>query len=137
MNADADLIEITSINRAFWDAMSHGVLSFQKCRGCGHCWLPPRSECPRCLSDDHEWTKASGQGRLISWVVYHQSFHPMTADWIPYNVAVVELAEGPRLISNIVGVPNEALKAGQALRLVPERRGNVVVPCFTPEGVVS
>ena len=117
--------------------MSEGRLSFQECADCGNCWLPPRAECPRCLSANHGWTDASGNGRLISWVVYHHAFHAMTKDWIPYNVAIVELEEGPRLISNITGVDNDMLAAGQMLRLAPKRRGNVVLPCFTVEGTQS
>lgn len=137
MTADQDLVEITDINRPYWEAMADGRLSFQQCGDCGHRWLPPRAECPRCLSSDRHWLQSSGHGRLISWVVYHQSFHAMTTDWVPYNVAIVELEEGPRLISNIIGVPNDALKADMALRLSPQRRDNIVVPCFTPLEVAS
>jgi len=137
MSDNEELIEITDLDRPYWEAMAGGTLTFQQCRNCGHKWLPPREECPSCLSPDHDWTPASGRGKLVSWVVYHHSFNEITKDWIPYNVAIVELEEGPRLISNIVDAENDALEAGQTLRLQPTPRGNVVLPCFSIEEEMS
>lgn len=117
----------------FWRAVGEGRLTFQKCRGCGKSWLPPRSECPQCLQADWSWEKASGEARLISWVVYHRAFHPAFAERLPYTVAVVELAEGPRMASNIVGVEEpEKLKVDQPLKLVIEQDFFMAVPHFTP-----
>jgi len=119
-------------NGPYWDALAAGRHTFQRCRFCANAWLPPRRECPRCLRDDWRWEDAGGDARLISWVVYHTAFHPAFKDRLPYTVAVVELTEGPRLISNIVGADPESLRIDQPLRLAIEREGNVAVPRYRP-----
>lgn len=125
--------ERDALNTPYWDSLAHGTLSFQRCGACGHAWLPARSECPGCLADQWRWEKAGGSAKLISWVVYHVAFHPAFANRLPYNVAVVELDEGPRLISNVVGVADaETLKIDQRLRLVVEDESGTAVPRFTP-----
>lgn len=96
-----EIIE-TADTAPYWRALSEGRLDFQHCRSCGHGWLPGRHQCPACLSSDTAWKPASGKGRIVSWVVYHTAYAPHLAERVPYNVAVVELAEGPRLITNIV-----------------------------------
>ncbi len=117
----------------FWQSLKEGRLTFQRCKHCGNAWLPVRSECPRCLEADWAWENASGAARLISWVVYHRAFHEAFADRVPYTVAVVELTEGPRMTSNIIGAGDpEALKIDQALRLVIEPDFGLFVPRFTP-----
>jgi uncharacterized OB-fold protein len=100
--------EITPINAPYWRALDEGRLVFQCCRGCGHRWLPPRAECPGCLGDAWDWRDASGRGRLVSWVVYRVAYHDSLRDRLPYNVAVVELDEGPRLITSIPDRPDGA-----------------------------
>lgn len=123
--------ERTEINAPYWDSLAQGDLCFQRCTSCGHAWLPPRSECPACLSDMHRWEKAAGGARLVSWVVYHIAYHPAFKDRLPYNVAVVELDEGPRLISNVIGVGNPTtLTIDQRLRLAIEDEGGTSVPRF-------
>ncbi len=125
--------ERDALNTPYWDSLAQGTLSFQRCGACGHAWLPARSECPACLADRWHWDKAGGGAKLISWVVYHTAFHPAFANRLPYNVAVVELDEGPRLISNLIGVADaETLKIDQRLRLVIEMEGETALPRFTP-----
>jgi uncharacterized OB-fold protein len=125
--------ERDAINSPYWDSLAQGALSFQRCDACGHAWLPPRSECPACLADTCHWEQAAGGARLVSWVVYHIAYHPAFKDRLPYNVAVVELEEGPRLISNLVGVSDTAaLTIDQRLRLVIEDEGGTAVPRFAP-----
>lgn len=117
----------------FWQSLADGRLTFQKCRNCGNRWLPPRSECPKCLRANWVWENASGQAKLISWVVYHRAFHAAFAERLPYTVAVVELAEGPRMATNIVGVADpETLKVDQGLQLTIEQDFGAAVPRFTP-----
>ncbi len=117
----------------FWQALADGRLTFQRCKHCGNSWLPVRSECPKCLHADWSWENAGGKAKLISWVVYHRAFNPAFANRLPYTVAVVELAEGPRMTSNIVGVADpEALRIEQPLRLVIEPDFGMSVPRFTP-----
>lgn len=109
MSLDFDLREThllpTAVNREYWSALAEGRLIYQRC-GCGHRWLPPRAECPACLRADAAWTPAQGDGRLISWVVYHHAYDPALAGSLPYNVAIIELTEGPRLIANVIDHPD-------------------------------
>jgi uncharacterized protein len=108
--------------------LAAGRLGFQRCRECGHAWLPPREACPSCLAAASDWEVSAGAGRLISWVVYHVAFDPSVADRVPYNVAIVELDEGPRLITNLVGGGTPSLDA--PVRLVVDTDGEAAVPRF-------
>jgi uncharacterized OB-fold protein len=121
---------ITPVNEPYWSGLTEGELRFQRCDDCGNAWLPAREECPRCLSDKVSWEPASGRGRIISWVVYHSAVHQSFADRIPYNVAVVELDEGPRLITNIISVHDDELGVEKPVVLRIEREGDVSVARF-------
>lgn len=123
--------EPTELSRPFWDALHDGALTFQRCAPCGRGWLPARAHCPHCLSSDWRRERASGDARLVSWVVYRVAYHPAFEHRLPYTVAVVELAEGPRMISNVVG-PADGLHIDQPLRLVVQDESGVAVPRFEP-----
>jgi|SRR6185312_15116003 len=125
-------IDITDLNQPYWDALAEGRLTFQRCRKCENAWLPPRNECPRCLEADWAWQDAGGAARVVSWIVYHTAHDETFKDRVPYNVAIVELDEGPRMITNIVGVPNERIEPDAKVRFVPEQRGELTVACFAP-----
>lgn len=120
--------EPNELNRPFWDALDQGHLVFQRCE-CGHAWLPARRLCPQCLQERWVWEEASGNGRLESWVVYHVCYHEAFRSRLPYNVALVELDEGPRLITNIVD-PNESLRADARVELCIEREEGVALARF-------
>lgn len=123
--------ERTALTAPYWEALDAGELAFQRCSACGGAWLPARSECPRCLGAEWTWERAGGGARLVSWVVYHRSYHPAFAERLPYNVAIVELDEGPRLITNIAGIKGgEGLTADMRLRLGVEREGDVPLARF-------
>jgi uncharacterized OB-fold protein len=125
--------ERNDLNGPYWDVLAKGVLCYQRCDTCGNAWLPPRGECPGCLGTEWQWQSAKGGAKLISWVVYHTAFHAAFKERLPYNVAVVELDEGPRLISNVVGITDhEALKIEQRLKLAVEKEGATSVPRFAP-----
>jgi uncharacterized protein len=124
--------DMSELGRPFWDALKQGQLTFQRCTHCGHAWLPARSECPHCLRPTWQREPAQGGAVLVSWVVYHHCYDPAFADRLPYTVAVVQLDEGPRMITNIVGVPAAQLRIDQRLRLQIEPQGDLAVPRFTP-----
>ena len=124
--------EITPINAPHWQGLREGRLMVQRCARCGHHWMPAREDCPSCLHDDYEWVRASGKGKLISWVVYHTAFNKAFADRLPYSVAVVELEEGARVITNIVNW-RDGLKADQPVELVIEEEDGVALARFRAE----
>ena len=121
----------TELTVPYWDSLERGVLSFQCCRHCGHAWLPARTECPSCLEPDWQWQPASGRAKVVSWVVFHMAYHKAFESRLPYNVAIIELEEGPRLISNVVGLadPN-GLHIDQRVTLRIEQEGEFSVPRF-------
>lgn len=126
-----DLPEPTALLAEFRAALADGRLTIQRCVPCGHAWLPQRERCPACLSPEWRREDASGRASVVSWVVYHCAYHPAFADRVPYNVAIVELEEGPRMISNVVGIEaDEGLAIGTPLRVVFEREGDVPVARF-------
>ncbi len=90
---------------AYVAALEDGRLTFQRCVACGHAWLPARTECPACWSPHHRREGAGGMATVVSWVVFHVAFDQRFKDRTPYNVALVDLDEGPRLVTNIVGIP--------------------------------
>ena len=109
---------ITDENREFWSGAKHGKLRMQKCLGCGHVRYPISHVCPQCLSYDFAWADLSGRGEVFSYVVFYQVYNKAFEKDIPYNVALVQLEEGPRMYSNIVGVDNDAVKIGDKVEVV-------------------
>ena len=131
MTAEFPVPQRTPISESYWQGLEEGELRYQHCEACGNAWLPARGECPRCLKAEWQWTRATGRGRLVSWTVYHIAHHPAFADRLPYNVAIVDLEEGPRLITNIVN-PDEAggLAIDRPVELVIERDHGVALARF-------
>ncbi|AQZ69689.1 Bll2959 protein [[Actinomadura] parvosata subsp. kistnae] len=125
----------TPETQPFWDGTAAGELRIQRCEPCARHYFYPRPRCPRCGGDQVEWVRASGRATLYSYVINHRPA-PGFEDDAPYAIAVVELEEGVRMMTNIVGVPNtpEHLELDMELRVVFERRGDVSVPLFEPVG---
>lgn len=92
-------------NRPYWAAAREHRLIVQECAACRALRHPPGPVCPNCQSPLIGWREMSGQGRIWSWVRFHQNYFPGFADEIPYNVVMIELAEGPFLVSNLVDLP--------------------------------
>ena len=120
----------------FWEGAARGELRLQRCRGCDDTFFYPRASCPRCGSSEVEWFAASGRARLHTYLISHRPA-PGFADQVPYAIAVVELEEGPRMMTNIVGVANtpEQLVLDMPLEVAFEARGDQQVPVFRPAGV--
>jgi uncharacterized OB-fold protein len=124
----------TPETQPYWDGCRDGVLTLQWCVACTTAYFPPSPFCPRCLSDDVEWRVASGRGRLHTYLIAHRPA-PGFEDDAPYAIAIVELDEGPRLMSNIVGLRNtpDHLVLDMELEVTFEPRGDdVQVPVFRP-----
>ena len=125
--------EPTPETQPFWDGCARGELLLQRCRDCGKPYFYPRPVCPACGSTDVEWFRASGRATLYSYVINHRPARGFEVE-APYAIAVVELAEGPRMMTNIVGVPNtpEDLILDMELQVTFEQRGDVTIPQFGP-----
>lgn len=96
------LPRIDTLTRPYWDYARQHVLSVQCCKRCGHHQFPPGPVCSECLAENLEWTPASGLATLVSWAEFHRAYWPGFAADLPYNVAVVQLDEGPQIVSNLV-----------------------------------
>jgi uncharacterized protein len=131
-SAEPILPELTDVNRGFWEAAARGELAVQRCDECGHLRYPLAGVCPRCLSVRWAWSAVSGRATLFSWIVFHNGYHPAWKDRLPYNVALVELDEGPRLFSNLVGTDGTPLEIGMPLQVVFEPSGGITIPRFAP-----
>jgi uncharacterized OB-fold protein len=117
----------------YWQAARAHRLELPCCNACGKFWFPPSQSCPHCLAADFAWTRVSGVGKVFSFVTFHRVYHPAFAQDVPYVVALVELAEGPRLLSNIVGVSPEAVSCDMPVKVVfDDVAEGVSVPKFTP-----
>jgi len=90
----------TPETQAFWDGTKAHRLMLPWCMDCGRPHFYPRSICPSCLSSNLEWREASGLGKLHTYVINYKAAKGLTK--VPYVIAVVELAEGPRMMTNIV-----------------------------------
>jgi len=117
-NYSKPLPAISDLNRPYWDGLKNHQLRLQKCAACATIWSPPAPLCPRCWSREIVWTDLCGRGRVNSWVIFHQSYFRGFEGDLPYNVAEVELDEGPRLLTNLVGVDNAAIRAGMRVEIV-------------------
>src|ERR1039457_5396455 len=103
---------VNELNRPFWDGCRERRLMMQYCTKCGFVRYPAAPICPRCLATESTWQQASGRGTLFSFVVFHRAYHPAWEAKVPYNVSLIELEEGPIILSNVVGLKNEDLKIG-------------------------
>jgi uncharacterized protein len=120
----------------FWDGAKAGELRLQRCQHCDEVYFPPRPFCPSCASREIEVFAASGQATLYSYVI-NQREHPAFDG--PYSIAIVQLTEGPRLMTNIVNTPQtpEALVLDMPLEVVFEDMGgDIALPYFQPLGKV-
>ena len=133
---DRPLPEATPETQEFWAGAKRGELRIQRCRACTRAYFYPRPFCPNCSSKDVEWFTASGKGELYSYVINHRAAHGFK-DWTPYVIAIVQLAEGPRMMSNVVGIEPlpENLPVGLPLEVTWEKQSDdITLPLFRPAG---
>lgn len=110
----------------FFDAAATGRLVIKRCLACGEAHHYPRAMCPHCGSDRTEWQDVSGRGTIYSYSVLRRATPP-------YTIAYVTLEEGPTMMTNLVDCDVDALRIGQAVRVVfKPTDGGPPVPVFTP-----
>ena len=126
--------EPTPETQHFWDGTRQGEIRLQRCDDCRHAYFPPRPFCPACSSRSVSVFRASGRGKLLSYII-NQRPHPA---WdAPYSIAIVELDEGVRMMSNIVGCEQTpaALVLDMPLEATFERlTDQISLPLFRPAG---
>lgn len=120
-------------SRPFFAGAREHRLMIQHCGACGTVHWPVKSRCSACLSANLSWVQASGKGTLYTFTLMHQIYHPGFASEIPYNIAEIDLEEGLRIVSTIVGCANADLHIGMPLEVIFEDiTGEVSLPKFQP-----
>jgi uncharacterized OB-fold protein len=121
----------------FWEGCKENELRLQRCRSCQEAYFPPRPFCPACGSRDVEVFRASGQATLLSYVINMRPRRDMGE--APHSIAVVTLAEGPKMMTNIVGCPQtpEALILDMPLEATFQTFGDMALPFFQPAAVAQ
>ena len=105
-------------NAGFWEGVQRHELVIQRCKQC-RTWIhPPRPMCPECRSLEKEWAACKGTGVIYSWVIYREPPHPGFKT--PYSVVLVQLEEGVRLVSSMVGIEPEEISIGMPVEVVFE-----------------
>ena len=119
----------------YWEGTAAGELRIQRCNSCHNSYFYARPSCPHCGSLDVTWTVASGRARLHTYLISYRAAPGFEGD-VPYAIAVVELEEGPRMMTNIVGIENtpENLVLDMPLEVVFQQRAKQHVPVFQPAG---
>ena len=121
-------------SKGFWEACRRHELYIQRCRACGFKRYYPRALCPNCLSDDTEWLHCAGTGSVYTFTGTHQNQAPAFRDELPYVMAYVELDEGLRLLTNIVGCAPDAVHIGMRVEVVfDDVTDEIAIPKFTPQ----
>ena len=103
------------MTKPFWEAAKRHELGMPRCHTCGHYFFYPRQECPECLSRDWEYEKVSGKAHLYTFNINHSPANPNFRNDVPFVYAVVQLEEGPQMISNVVDCPLDQVKIDMSL----------------------
>ena len=132
-NRPKPLPVVTEENRPFWEGCQQGKLLLQYCIECQQYQFYPRLYCMKCGSNSLRWVEASGNGVLYSYTIIHQNKSPEFVHDTPYNVAIVQLEEGPRMLSNIVDVDLTELRVDLPVTVVfDQATDSITLPRFRP-----
>jgi uncharacterized OB-fold protein len=120
--------------RGYWEGAARGEIVLQRCGQCGAVQHRPRALCAACLSDEIEHFEASGRGSVYTYTITNQNMAPGFREACPYVLAYVDLAEGPRLLTNVVGCPPEDVAIGMPVVAdFADCEHGLAVPRFRPE----
>ena len=123
----------TAASQPYWDACRNQELRIQRCTECGTLIHYPKLRCPKDGNDSFDWVQMSGAGKVYSYVIAHRAFHPAFADEVPYIIAIIDLDEGVRILSNLIGIAPEAVSIGMRVTLAwGDRADDYPVPLFRP-----
>lgn len=123
---------VNDLNRPFWEGCKSGQFLLQECAHCHFKRYPAAPSCPKCLAVESTWQPASGRAELFSYVIFERAYNPAWEGRTPYNVSLVELEEGPIVLSNVIDIPNTDLKIGMKLNVTFRQESEVSIPVFKP-----
>ena len=127
------LPRINRLSRPFWEGAKRHELMLQRCVGCGRHRFPPSERCAECLGAESLWVRATGRGKVWSWIRMWQSYFPTFDAERPYVVAYVELEEGPRLMTTIIDCKPEEILCDMSVEVVfDDVTAEVTLPKFRP-----
>lgn len=130
MSAQAPQPLIDSDSRPYWEGLTRGELRIQRCNDCARHVFYPRAICPHCFAHTLSWVTATGRGTIYSYTVVHQAYGTF-ADAVPFVVAIVELEEGIRMMTQIVNTPREEITIGKSVSIVFHKVSDeVTLPYF-------
>ena len=119
----------------YWQAAAAHRLEIPQCEACGGPWFPPSRTWPLCLSPKVRFSQVSGRGKVFSFVIYDRVYHPSFAEDVPYVVALIELEEGPRIVSNVIGIAPDDVRCEMPVEVwFDDVADGVAVPKFRPRG---
>ena len=118
----------------FWAATKNKEFKYQQCDNCDKVVFYPRRHCTGCTGGKLAWKTASGKASVYTYSVVRQSYHPFFRNMVPYVVAWIDLEEGPRILSNVIGVddPLNDVSIGQEVQLEWEEHEDLFIPLFRP-----
>jgi len=103
-------------SQVYWEGIARGELRIQRCAACTLYVFYPRAICPHCFSDRLSWVAASGKGTIYSYSVAHQAFGSFAKE-VPFVIAIIELEEGVRMMTRVIGTPRERITIGAPVRV--------------------
>ena len=128
----------TPETQPFWDGCRQGELRLQRCRDCDHVQFPPRRYCSGCLSDQLDWEQASGRAVVRSWTVVTLPSSPAFVADLPFVMALVQLEEGPTMLSGIRGCESDTVYIGMLVEVEFEARSDQIhLPYFHPSATAA
>ncbi len=117
----------------FWSAARDHRLSLPKCAACGTVRFPPSAHCPDCGAAEHDWVDLSGTGKVFSFVTFQRLYNKGWEGEIPYVVALIQLDEGPRILSGLTGIDAADVVCDMPVKVVfDDVTEDVTLPKFTP-----
>jgi len=123
----------TDLSRPFWDGARAHKLVLQRCRECRTYRFTPQILCRECYSEDYDWEQVSGRGTVWSWSTIYRPQSPAFAEDVPYIEAIVELEEGPKMLTNVVGVSPDGIYIGQPVEVhFEDATDEISLPKFRP-----
>ena len=129
------LPRLTELDTAeFWRATKGKEFRYQQCSNCQTIVWHPRAHCTGCVESNLQWQTSAGQGVIYTYSIVRLSYHPFFRGMAPYAVAYVDLDEGPRFLTNVVGVedPSTEVHIGQRVQLHWEEHEELSIPLVTP-----